>query len=108
MGIPDAGPGSPQRIDALIVALPIAVQRRADRAECDFGSGQLVAGIAVAAARRLGLVAELQAHAGLRNLLAPLPIAEPMPIVGVPNALERFALQVTLQIGRQQVGLRAA
>src|SRR5271169_4294534 len=57
--IPDPYPGLPQCIRGASVALPIVEERWADRAKGDLGAGQLVACVAVAAAWRIGLVAEL-------------------------------------------------
>lgn len=104
--IPDLAPGVLDHFLRVAAQLAVLIQRRADIAERNLGLGHLVAGVAVAAVGTADLVGELHAAAVLGDLLAFLPVAEPVAVGGVFHLLEFGRLDLLRQLVRHLAAVR--
>src|SRR4029077_20868015 len=82
IGVPDLAVCILARLIVEAAQLGKTVQRRTDGPERDFLRRELMARVAVAAHRTLGIVGELLAATFLRDALAVFPVARPLAVGG--------------------------
>src|SRR5690606_20000748 len=105
MRIPDARPCVPHHLGRVSAQLAVVVETGADVAEGNLVARKLVAGVAVAAGLRAGLVVVLEAAPRLRDLLALLPVAQELSVGGVLHVGERLLLDALGHLLRDRTPL---